>query len=212
MTMKACSAKAAQDWERFLLMRAKELKVGGRCLILNSGRSSHNDPGAGRFNRIFQRFSQVIGHDFIDSLNDLVKEGFLTEDEGKSINCPAYGRTIEEHEAPFTDADSPVRRAGLKLTHIETFCVPCSNEQPYLSGELTKTDYAKKTAASFRTWSYALVYKGLSKSRSEEEKEQLIDLVYARFAKRLADGKSPPSFPYPLVLCIVEKCSPDFIQ
>ena len=206
MAMKACSSKAAQDWERFLLMRAKELKIGGRCVVVNSGRGSFD--GTGHFDKTFQRFGKVVGHDFVDSLKELVQEGVLTEEEGKSINCPAYGRTVEEHEAPFVDADSPVRRAGLKLTHIETVCIPCSNEQRYLKGEMTRIDYAKKTAASVRTWSYALVSKGLSKSRSEDEKKRLVDLVYERFAKRLADGTSPPSLPYPLVLSVIEKYPP----
>ena len=210
MAMKACSSKAAEDWERFLLMRAREMKIGGRCVVVNSGRGSFD--GTGRFDKMFRRFSQVVGHDFIDSLSELVQEGLLTEEEGQSINCPAYGRTIEEHQAPFVDADSPVRRAGLKLALIETFCIPCPNEQRFLSGELTKSDYAKKTAASVRTWSYALVYKGLSKSRSEEDKERLIDLVYERFANRLADCKSPPSLPYPLVLSVIDKCPPTAIQ
>ena len=158
--MKACAEKAADDWERFLLKRSKELKTGGTFVAIMVGRGDENESSV--LGETFRAGARVMVGGFLQALQDLVQDGSITEQEASSVNCPAFARTEDELKAPFVDSDSPVRMAGLTLTNIQPFCVPCPNEPKYLNGSLSKDAYAKRTAQSMRTWSYHLVYDALS--------------------------------------------------
>ena len=197
----ACEAKAAEDWERFLLLRAKELKPGGVLLAVMVGRGAPG--GAGELDKTFNAGSKVVVQGLLGALQDLVQNGSITEEEASSVNCPAFARTEDELKQPFVDPCSPVRKAGLILTDIRPLCVPCPNERQQREGRLTKAGMARKTALTLRTWSYPLIYNALSSRRTESERRQLTDYFYNRVAERLALGYYP--YPYSMVVLNIQK-------
>lgn len=86
----AWEAHAARDWENFLLLRARELKKGGRMMISTMSRDS--------FGYSWQRFSHLVW----DSIRDLCSKGALAKREAESLCIPACLRSEAEIMAPFT--------------------------------------------------------------------------------------------------------------
>jgi hypothetical protein len=86
----AWEAQAARDWENFLLLRARELKKGGRMMISTMSRDSYGYS--------WQRLSHLVW----DSICHLCSKGALTKREAESLCIPACLRSEEEIMAPFT--------------------------------------------------------------------------------------------------------------
>ena len=56
------------------------------------------------------------------------------QEEAQDVNAPAYFRTEEELRAPFLNADSPVRKAGLELVELKQQKVDCVARLVHLGG------------------------------------------------------------------------------
>ena len=52
--------------------------------------------------------------------------------EFDNTNFINYYRTVKEYSVPFTDPNSPVYRAGLRLVSIETAVVSCPYQEKWL--------------------------------------------------------------------------------
>ena len=152
--MSPFKARAAEDWERILLARARELRVGGRLLIVNFT----SDPEG-----------QCLGNTketpvkMYDEMHRqwamLAKNGRIKQAEVDGIAFPNYYRTTEECTEPLTNPESPVYRAGLRLVHCFTRVVPCPYRASWLASGATEKrtalDYARDYVLTLRTWSNA---------------------------------------------------------
>jgi SAM dependent carboxyl methyltransferase len=81
--------QAAQDWERFLFLRARELKRGGKIMLSTMSR---DDSGYS-----WKEFSNLIW----DSVNTVRSRGGLSQQEVESLCIPASLRSEGEIMAPF---------------------------------------------------------------------------------------------------------------
>ena len=89
----ACAAfaqRAAQDWIAFLRARSRELRVGGRLVVLGM---ASDDDGAFGYRPVVEAIYAA--------LLELVSAGFLTEAEVRRMVIPTYARTRAELLAPF---------------------------------------------------------------------------------------------------------------
>lgn len=92
----AWQARADADWENFLLLRARELKKGGKMLISTMSRDSSGYS--------WQQFSELVW----DSIKEAHSRGVLTKPEAELLCIPACLRCEAELMAPWM-SDSPVR-------------------------------------------------------------------------------------------------------
>ena len=94
----AWRVQAANDWERFLLHRARELKRGGKMMISTMSRDSSGYSW------------QQVSHLVWENIQAACSRGSLTTREAEALCIPACLRSEAEILAPF-NASSPV--AGL---------------------------------------------------------------------------------------------------
>jgi hypothetical protein len=102
----AYARQAAQDWETFLTCRSRELRPGGRLVVLTMARTDAGDFG----------YHAVLAA-MDDSLRALVAEGLVRPEEAARMAIPTVGRTRAEFVAPFAAGSF----AGLVLERLEIF-------------------------------------------------------------------------------------------
>jgi hypothetical protein len=107
---RAWEAQAASDWERFLLLRARELKPGGKIMISTMCR---DDSGYS-----WKQFSHLVW----DSIQKAHARKSLTRREAEALCIPACLRSEAEIMAPFVSG-SPAGAAfevdSLQFQHTE---------------------------------------------------------------------------------------------
>ena len=173
-------AQAQRDWQQILLCRARELKVGGRLVLVNfgvddQGRYLGNTVGANMFNT------------FDEIWREFVSGGRITDAEYTAMTLPQYYNTLEEFSAPLLDESNPVHRAGLRLEDIETRVVPCPFAEDFKQhGDVEQfaTDYIP----TIRTWNESTYFAGLDGDRSLQERQAIIEDYYAAYRARVVSN------------------------
>lgn len=102
----AYARQAALDWEAFLAARGRELRPGGRLVVMTMARTD-----AGEFGY------RPLLVAMYDALRALVASGFVREEEAARMAVPTVGRTRAEFAAPFAGG----RFAGLTLERLDVF-------------------------------------------------------------------------------------------
>ena len=103
----AFARQADADWRTFLLHRGRELRAGGRLVVLTM---ASDDEG---------RFGYAAVLDALYSTLVLMAgDGFLARDELHRMTIPTVGRRRQEFAGPFADNG---RFAGLALERLEIF-------------------------------------------------------------------------------------------
>lgn len=82
--------QAAEDWEAFLSLRARELRPGGRLVIVLPGL---RDDGSSGFKDVMDQANEVLG--------EMVADGAITSEERMRMVIPAYPRRKRQLLAPF---------------------------------------------------------------------------------------------------------------
>jgi hypothetical protein len=106
----AFDRQATDDWRLFLSLRARELRPGGRLVVVLPGLS---DAGATGFEPLFNLANAV--------LQELVCERVITDDERKRMVLGSYPRRREQLLEPFR-ADGQFQ--SLSVEHCELFDLP----------------------------------------------------------------------------------------
>jgi SAM dependent carboxyl methyltransferase len=106
----AFERQAADDWKFFLSLRAKELRAGGRLVVVLPGL---NDEGLTGFEPLFSHAKSALA--------EMVAEGTITDDECARMVRGTYPRRKCELLAPF-GADGQF--LGLTVEHCEHFGLP----------------------------------------------------------------------------------------
>lgn len=100
----AYARQAAQDWEAFLAARGRELRPGGRLVVLTMASTDDGDFG----------YRAVLAA-LQDALDALVAEGLVGAQEAARMAIPTVGRTRAAFAVPFAGG----RFAGLSLERLE---------------------------------------------------------------------------------------------
>jgi SAM-dependent methyltransferase len=105
------------DWQAILLQRARELRPGGRLVLVNFCRDKE-----GRY------LGRTGGVDMFGTFNRLWQEQLesetISESEYRAMTLPQYYKDLAEFTRPLTEAGDPVHKAGLRLERAETRVVP----------------------------------------------------------------------------------------
>ncbi|MHC8597248.1 class I SAM-dependent methyltransferase [Arenicellales bacterium IMCC55707] len=187
----AFAQQAKHNWEDLLLARARELRPGGRLVILNfgideQGRYLGNTGGINMFNT------------FAELWSNMRNEGIISSDEFQNTAFPQYYRTVEEFCAPLKDQSSAVYQAGLRLVSAKTGVLGCPYRRAFdeAKGSMSNREFAVSYIPTLRSWSEAVFINGLSGERPQEEKDQIVDQFYQRYEDRVADNPDGHAMDY----------------
>ena len=195
----AFAHQAATDWQTILLHRARELKPGGKLVLINfciddEGRYLGNTGGVNMFDN------------FNSNWQTFVDDGVISADEYLAMTLPQYYNRVEEFTAPLLQKNSAVYKAGLRLADIETAVVPC----PFAE-DFKQHRNAKKFAAAYiptiRSWNESTFLGALSDQRPIEERNEIIENYYASYQRQVADAPEHHGMAYVHAYMTVEKIS-----
>jgi len=156
--------RARQDWRRFLDLRAAELRVGGRLVVVVA---TVDDDGV------------CGGEHALDGLDEALRAevaaGAISRDEAARVVVPNFFLSRAELEAPFGEAAFGGR---LRLIAHERVVSP----DPLWSA-FERTADADALAAAFTGWvrafSQSSLLAALASGRGHDDTRRLVDHVYA---------------------------------
>lgn len=199
-TLAAYAEQAKHNWDDLLTARAKELRPGGRLVMLNfgideQGRYLGNTGGV----NMFDTFSLLW--------RQMADEGILSEEEFIQTAFPQYYRTIEEFCAPLKDETSAPFKAGLRLVSAKTGVVGCPYRRAFdeAGGAMSAREFAVNYIPTLRSWSEAVFLNGLSAERSPDEKAKIVDAFYQRYEDRVAENPDGHAMDYVHCYLAIEK-------
>lgn len=188
---------AAADWESILLRRARELVPGGRLVLINFCRDQQG-----------QYLGNTGGINMFDQFNlnwqTLLQDGVVTADEYKAMTLPQYYNSVDEFSAPLLNKNSAVYQAGLRLIDIETAVVPCPFAADYRKhGDANR--FAEAYIPTIRSWNESTFYGGLSSSRSEQQRREIIEAYYGTYRQQVAENPQDHGMGYVHAYMTIEK-------
>lgn len=187
--------QAAQDWDSILEARAKELTKGGRFVCVNFCKSKEGyflgqtDVG------------ESMWDSFQSSWDKLQEEGLIEKEERLGVSFPNYYRTTEEFLAGIE------KRSDLKLVSAEEKIVRCPYREQFVAGKtnMSPQEYAKAMVPTTRTWSHSTFKSGLKASRSDEEKEAILDQFWTNYEELVANAPEKHGMDYVHSYLVMEK-------
>ncbi len=175
----AFSQQGRTDWETILLNRARELRPGGRMVLVNFCRDAE-----GRY------LGNTGGVNMFDTFNEIwqsfLADGRIREDEYHHMTLPQYYRTMEEFSAPLVDPNSACYQAGLRLDSIETRVVPCPFAKQFEQDGKVR-HFADGLIPTMRSWSQSIFFAGLDAARPTEERSEIMTDYYGEYHRRILD-------------------------
>jgi hypothetical protein len=169
----AFDLQAAEDWRLFLSLRSRELRAGGRFVVVLPGLS---DTGGSGLEPVFNSANAVLA--------ELVNERVIDADERKRMVLGSYPRRRAQLLEPFR-ADGQFQ--SLSVEHCELFELADAAWTDYqVSGD--RQALVSRHAAFFR----AIFVPSLSSSISDAEKRNTFaDCLEQKLKKRLSERPTP---------------------
>ncbi|MET1026810.1 MAG: hypothetical protein ABWY00_06560 [Dongiaceae bacterium] len=189
---------ARADWERILLMRARELAPGGKLVLANfcEDEQGHYLGHAGGANM----------HDtFAKHWRGLHRRGRITDAEYRAGTFMQYYKTVEDFTAPFDDANSPVRQAGLSLEKVFTRTTGCPYAAKFRMEGGDPVSFAAAYLPTLRSWSESTFFGALSPGRSLEARRDIIDAFYAAYEDDVAAAPADHGMDYVHCFMVIAK-------
>ena len=163
--------QAAEDWRRFLVARGRELREGGRLVVLTMAADDRGEFG-------YQALLQAM----YASLVEMAESGFIEEKELRKMVIPTVGRSREEFLAPFGTTGS---FAGLRVKEAEVFL-----GEDHIWADFERDGDARTFGARWAAFSRASVFPSLAEglenraARLEAFMTRLEGMTAARLAER----------------------------
>ncbi|XP_033758343.1 uncharacterized protein LOC117340688 [Pecten maximus] len=162
------------DWRNFVISRGRELKPGGILITVN-GSAVKGCTSAMYLDKGLHHLGSFV--------SDMARDGVITQDEFIATNLPLHHiRTEGDFEEPFTSEIPEVAELGLELVSMKSM-------KNYLKHPLydnvwkddaEKMEYSKRIVAMVYPWMHHVLHGGLSESRTEAEKEVIIEQYFKR--------------------------------
>jgi hypothetical protein len=193
----AFQRQAEADWCTILEQRARELRPGGRLVLVNfcrdeQGRFLGNTEGVHMFNA------------FRDLWSDFMNDGKISAAEYQRMTLPQYYNDVAEFSRPFVDEDSAVYRAGLRLESIETRVVECPFKADFRQhGDADH--FATNYVPTLRSWTESTFFGALDGSRPATDRQALIDSFYAAYTDNVRGDPAGHGMDYVHAYIVIRK-------
>jgi hypothetical protein len=160
-------SRSSGDWRNFLRCRSFELKRGARLLSAFVGRT---EGGTGW---------NWIGDNFWAAIQDVGRDGLLSEDEQLRMTLHTNSRTIDDIRAPFGPGNS---YEGLRIVKAEMLTVPDHNWPKYQA-----TRDSKALGLAHANMLRAISGPALAKVlEGRTDKDLVLDAIFTRITERLS--------------------------
>jgi SAM dependent carboxyl methyltransferase len=170
---RAFELQAEADWKLFLSLRSRELRAGGRLVVVLPALS---DEGRSGFESLFRLANSV--------LTELVAEGIISEEERARMVLGIYPRTRCELLAPFRESGSFL---SLIVEHCELSCLPDGAWRDY-ERDQDRQLLADRHAGFFR----AIFVPSLALAITRPRKQQnFIEAMETKLKRYIADQPTP---------------------
>ena len=156
--------QAAEDWQRFLSMRARELCPGGRLVVLAMAADYRGELG-----------QRALVNAIYGALVDLVGRGFLSAVELERMAVPSMARTRAEFLAPFAAEGC---FGSLRVEEIEIYL-----GEDYFWSEFERSGDAQAYGAQWAAFSRASAFPSLAKNLDPGSEDRR-----SAFSLRLEEG------------------------
>jgi hypothetical protein len=170
--------QGAQDWEIFLSQRSKELRAGGRLVVVLPGLA---DDGSSGFEPIFNQANAV--------LEEMVGERAITSDERSRMSLGSYLRRKDHLFAPFASTGE-FRQLSVEDFEMSEFSDTAWTDY---QGNGDKDALSTKHALFFRSVFVPSLASALDSVRSGDHAAvgKFGDSVQSRLKRRLASQPAP---------------------
>ncbi|XP_060079859.1 uncharacterized protein LOC132559257 [Ylistrum balloti] len=166
--------QAKADWRTFVISRGRELKPGGYLVTMNVSSDEHDDEA-----RFVEKGTTCVA----SFVTDMAKDGVITQEEYRATNFNShYLRKAADFQEPFNSDLPEIKELGLELVSMK----PIKHYLQYPTFDIVnkdyveKMDYSQRIVSSIYPWMYHVLHGGLSESRTEEEKQAVIDNYFDR--------------------------------
>jgi hypothetical protein len=185
----AYARQAAEDWQTFLACRGREIRPGGRLVLLNMALDEAGGFGYGPVVRAIY-----------DGLLALVEEGLLATEEVHRMAIPTVGRSPEQFRAPFKEGG---QFAGLLIEQLQLFF---GEDRIWAEYERSRDAqaFASRWAAFTRASVFPTLAAELSGGVSDPRAGEFMDRLEAEVVVRLAASPTPVEMPLARMLLVKE--------
>ena len=189
--------QAHSDWRQILLHRARELKPGGKLVLINfardqQGRYLGNTDGINMFDTF-----NLIWQEFLD-------QGRISAAEYEGMTLPQYYNSVEEFSAPLQDKYDAVYQAGLRLEHINTAIVKCPYAEDFKQhGDAAR--FADSYIPTIRSWNESIFFNALSGERALPERREIIEDYYNSYKNRVRENPAGHAMDYVHAYTVISK-------
>ena len=177
--------QAAQDWHDFVAFRGRELRPGGRLVVLTM---AIDDDGQFGYRALLDAVA--------DALGALGEDGLLTDDELRGISLPIVGRSAEDFLAPFAPKD---RFESLTVEHAEVFHAEDRFWAQYQADQDAKS-YGAQWAAFARVAVFPTMATALDGGVGDPRRAEFLDRLEKDVAARVAAAPEPMLLPLATVV------------
>ena len=178
------AAQSAQDWRHFLAARAFELAPGASVVIVDVLMDENGVMGS---ERLFDLLNEVLAR--------CRDDGRLTADEFARIAYPTWFRSLDDLRAPFAPDYVSPSGARLELVDLQ----PVVEDDPFRSQLDDPQTYAASQAAFLRGFLEPSFAASLDQSRRPQERERVLEAVWAATRDAIAADPRAASPTYRLV-------------
>jgi hypothetical protein len=167
----AYARQAAQDWHEFIAFRGRELRRGGRLVVMTMAVEGDGEFG---YRPLFAAM--------LDALQELRGAGLVTKDEVHRMCVPVVARREEDFFAPFAPSG---RFEQLEIEHLEVF-----NAEDRFWAQYQSDSNAEAFGAAWASFIRASVFPtlagALAGGHNDARSTQFFDRLEAGVAERLA--------------------------
>ena len=185
----AYAGQAAEDWRNFLTSRGRELRRGGRLVILTMALRDDGEFGY-----------RAAVETLYEALLDLAGQGLISLEEIGRMAIPTVGRSRADFMAPFS---GDACFAGLSIEHLEVF-----EGEDQIWRDYERDGNAHRFGARWAAFSRASVFPTLAAAldggAGDQRAHSFIDKLEAAAAARLAEKPGPMVIPLARMVLVKE--------
>jgi hypothetical protein len=187
-TRAAYARQAAHDWHEFIAFRGRELRRGGRLVVMTMAVGEDGEFG---YRPLFESV--------LDTLDEFRRDGLLTEDEVRGMSIPVFARSEKDFFAPFAPSG---RFEQLEIDHLEVFHAEDRFWSQYQAAS-DATAFGASWASFVRAAVLPTLLDALAGGRDDPRAAQFLDRLEAGVAQRLA--AAPEQMQIPLAHLVLIK-------
>ena len=184
--------QAAEDWNSIIQSRYKELRVGGRMVIVNFCISKEG----------YYLGNTEIGVNMWDSFvicwNKLAEEGLIDEEERLGVSFPSYYRSYQE------SVEGAEVIEGIKVVKCIEKIVRCPYREEWTSGKSNRTarQHAEWYVPTTRTWSESTFKQAL---KNDKDEIKIMEKFWNNYIDLVAEEPEKHGMDYVHTYLVIEK-------